>query len=81
MTSRQFNNSLSKDKTPDSAKKKPSKESGSKNFSSRGDSIIDEVEANIANRWGLGISKSVSDNGKEEHKYGGYQVTGYELME
>jgi hypothetical protein len=34
MTSRQVNNSFSKDKTPDSAKKKPSKESGSKNLAS-----------------------------------------------
>ena len=82
MTSMQVNQSLvSKEKNSESAKKKQSKANDSKHLSSRGDSIISEVEANIQNRWGLGISKTISDDDKEERKYGGYQVTGYELME
>lgn len=81
MSSRGVNQSLRKENTNDSAKKKPIKPTDTKTTSSRGDSIIDELEATIANRWGLGVSKTLSDDGKEENKDGGYKMSGYELME
>ena len=81
MTSRGANQSLRKENTNESAKKKTSRPNDTKTTSSRGDSIIDEMEATIANRWGLGVSKTLSDDGLEERKDVGYKLSGYELME